>query len=78
MRSRSRHQNQTDPGRLPDRRGCPYLSTNTRRPVHKDNGQPAAFPWKRCGLVKSFRLGKLEKKANTGNLAVKRPTAVGP
>jgi hypothetical protein len=35
-------------------------------------GEPATFPWKRCGLAKRFRIGSLVKKANTGNCDVKK------
>lgn len=71
MRSRSRHENQTGPGRPPDRKVDPHSRESTVAQSTKTSGQPAAFPRKRCGLVKSFRLGKLVKKANTGYFGVK-------
>lgn len=62
-------------GTATEPQGAPPPKWRCRHPQHKDLGQPAAFPRKRCGLAKYFRLGNLAKKANTGRLGVKRHLA---
>lgn len=71
MRSRSRHEFQTGPGRPPNRKNT-TARRQCRHPRRQNLEQPAALPRKRCGLANFFHLGRLAKKANTGSFTVKQ------